>query len=96
MAETGPASEDKVQNQSPPPAESSPVSDSVAQTNLMTLGLGPAMAMVNSYMAHSHSQSLLFANAVQQQQREALAGLSTASESAKRILSIDKDKESAV
>jgi hypothetical protein len=92
MAETGLASEDKVhQDQSPPRAESSPVSDSVAQTNLMTLGLGPAMAMVNSYMAHSHSQSLLFANAVQQQQREALAGLSTASESAKRILSLDKE-----
>jgi len=92
MPETGPTSDDKVQqNQSSPPTESSPVSDSVAQTNLMTLGVGPAMAMVNSYMAHSHSQSLLFANAVQQQQREALAGLSTASESAKRILSIDKE-----
>ena len=92
MAEPGSASEDNVcQNQSPPPAESSPVSDSVAQTNLMTLGLGPAMAMVNSYMAHSHSQSVLFANAVQQQQREALAGLSTASESAKRILNADKE-----
>jgi hypothetical protein len=49
------------------------------------------MAMVNSYMAHSHSQSVLFANAVQQQQREALAGLSTASESAKRILNADKE-----
>lgn len=88
MADQGPASEDK--NQAPHPAESSPASDWVAQTNLMTLGLGPAMAMVNSYMAHSHSQSVLFANAVQQQQQEALAGLSTASESVKRILSADK------
>jgi hypothetical protein len=93
MADPGSASDDKVQqNQSTPPTESSPVSDSVAQTNLMTLGLGPAMAMVNSYLAHSHSQSLLFANAVQQQQREALAGLSTASESAKRILSVGKEQ----
>jgi len=88
MAEQGPAEEDK--NQSPRSAESSPVTDSVAHTNLLTLGLGPAMAMVNSYMAHSHSQSVLFTNAVQQQQQEALAGLSTASESVKRILSVDR------
>jgi hypothetical protein len=81
MAETGSGSEQTV---------NSPASDSIAQTNVMTLGVGPAIAMVNSYMAHSHSQAVLFANAVQQQQREALAGLSTASEGAKRILSGDK------
>src|SRR5215471_8794860 len=75
-------------SQGAPAVESTQAADQVAQTNLMTLGLGPAMAMVHAYLAQAHAQGIMFANSVHQQQQEAMVGLALASESAAKILDL--------
>lgn len=43
------------------------ITDSVTQSSVHTLGLGPAVAAVNGYLGQAQSQSILFANMVNQQ-----------------------------
>jgi hypothetical protein len=55
--------------------------DRVGLTNLLAIGLGPSMAVTNSYLAHSQSLSILLTNSVQQQHQQAIVGLATTSQS---------------
>jgi hypothetical protein len=59
--------------------------DGVGLTNLLAIGLGPSMAVANSYLAHSQSLSILLTNSVQQQHQQAIAGLATTSRSISQI-----------
>ncbi|NVJ96520.1 MAG: RebB family R body protein [Alphaproteobacteria bacterium] len=45
------------------------ITDAVTQANVKVLAEGPAMAMGSIYQALAHSQSILFANMVAEQQR---------------------------
>jgi hypothetical protein len=53
--------------------------DSVGLTNLLAIGLGPSLTATNSYLAHSHSLSILWTNSVQEQHQQAIAGLAITS-----------------
>ena len=68
------------------------VGDSVTQTNLMTLGLGPSVPIASSYLAQAHAQSVLFTNAVQQQYQESITALSVATESVRRIFNLSTEQ----
>jgi hypothetical protein len=69
------------------------VGDSVTQTNLMTLGVGPSTPIAASYLARAHAQAVLFTNAVQQQYQESLTGLSVATESVRRIFNLTTNSD---
>jgi hypothetical protein len=43
------------------------ITDGVTQSSVHTLGLGPATAAVNAYLGQAQSQTILFANMVNQQ-----------------------------
>lgn len=48
------------------------ITDAVTQSNLSTLGDGPAMAMGSVYQSLAHSLGILFENAVAAQQQQAV------------------------
>lgn len=48
------------------------ITDAVTQVNIKVVGEAPAMAMGSLYQAQSHSLSILFENAVQQQSQAAI------------------------
>ncbi len=48
------------------------ITDAVTQVNVKVVGEAPAMAMGSLYQAQSHSLSILFENAVQQQSQAAI------------------------
>ncbi|VWC61592.1 thioredoxin reductase [Burkholderia lata] len=48
------------------------ITDAVTQTNVKVVGEAPAMATGSLYQAQSHSLSVLFENAVQQQSQSAV------------------------
>ncbi|ONT42609.1 thioredoxin reductase [Burkholderia cenocepacia] len=48
------------------------ITDAVTQTNVKVVGEAPAMATGSLYQAQSHSLSILFENAVQQQSQAAI------------------------
>ncbi|MFZ0268826.1 RebB family R body protein [Caulobacter sp.] len=50
----------------------SQITDAVTQSNLTTLGDGPAMAMGSVYQSLAHSLGILFENAVAAQQQQAV------------------------
>jgi hypothetical protein len=62
--------------------------DQVTACNVTALGLGPAVATVNAYLAASMAQQRLFFAAVDQQSHGAMTALATATESVQKILSI--------
>ncbi len=68
-----------------------PSVNQVDEANLITLGLGPALAVANAYLAQSHAQQILFTNSVQQQQNGAIEGLAVTVKSAHQILSIGQE-----
>lgn len=43
------------------------ITDGITQSSVHTLGLGPATAAVNAYLGQAQSQTILFANMVNQQ-----------------------------
>lgn len=71
------------------PGDSMPAfTDQVTACNVTALGLGPAVATVNAYLAASLAQQRLFLAAVDQQGQGAMTSLATATESVHKILSI--------
>jgi hypothetical protein len=80
-----PVTEDLTAAGNPQRAENTSTVDSVTQTNLMTLGLGPSTSITGTYLTQAHAHAVLFTNAVQQQHQESLTGLSVATESVRRI-----------
>ena len=63
--------------------------DQVTATNVTALGLGPAVATVNAYLAASMAQQRLFFGAVDQQSNGAITALATTTESVHKILNIE-------
>lgn len=65
---------------------SSQVTDSVAMTNVATLGVGPSYAALQSMLGQSQSQSVLMANMVSAQKQTAMLGMTTMSKSIEQIM----------
>ena len=63
--------------------------DQVTATNVTALGLGPAVATVNAYLAASMAQQRLFFGAVDQQSNGAITALAATTESVHKILNIE-------
>ena len=63
--------------------------DQVTATNVTALGLGPAVATVNAYLAASMAQQRLFFASVDQQSNGAMTALATTTESVHKILDIE-------
>jgi len=68
------------------------VGDSVTQTNLMTLGLGPSVPIASSYLAQAHAQSVLFTNVVQEKNQESIFAQTAATESVRRIFNLSTEQ----
>lgn len=64
--------------------------DAITQTNSTVLGLGPAFAIVQSFLAQSQAQGVLFANMVQEHQQLGTAGLAATTQSVIQILNPNK------
>lgn len=62
------------------------VTDAVTQASSHVLGLGPAMAGINAYLAQAQAQSVLFANMVNQQQQQALTSLASTVRNVGRLM----------
>jgi len=62
--------------------------DAVTQTNVTTLGSGPALAVDQSLFAQTQAQGILFANMIGDQQRQSAAGLAASLASAARIFGL--------
>ena len=71
------------------------VSDSIAQTNLLTLGQGAAVSVAQSYLAQSQAMAMLFMNAVQQQQQQGAVSLAVVTESLTKLLSGTRRRRTA-
>lgn len=82
--------ESQAGSETAPGAPSSTVSpqitDALTQANVTSLGIGPAFAIVQSFLAHSQAQGVLFANMVQEHQQLSTAGLAATVQSVIQIL----------
>jgi len=67
---------------------SAQVTDAVTQANVTSLGIGPAFAIVQSFLAQSQAQSVLFANMVQEHQQLGTAGLAATVQSVVQLLGV--------
>jgi hypothetical protein len=65
-----------------------PQNNSVTQSSVHTLGLGPATAAVNAYLGQAQSQSILFANMVNQQAQYAEIASTTLGQELSQLFSI--------
>lgn len=59
------------------PYSNQQITDGVTQLSAHTIGIGPAKAAVNAYLRQAQSQSILFANMVNQQQQYATIASTT-------------------
>lgn len=66
------------------------ITDSVTQTSVHTLGLGPAVAAVNSYLGQAQAQTILFANMVNQQAQYATLAATTLTQELTQLFSLDE------
>ncbi|KZC99883.1 MULTISPECIES: RebB family R body protein [unclassified Thalassospira] len=57
------------------------ITDSVAQTNVATMGAGPGFAALQSMMGQAQSQNILMANMVSAQKQNAMIGMTTMTQS---------------
>lgn len=57
------------------------ITDSVAQTNVATMGAGPGYAALQSMLGQSQSQNILMANMVSAQKQNAMIGMTTMTQS---------------
>ncbi|HYB57311.1 MAG TPA: RebB family R body protein [Alphaproteobacteria bacterium] len=73
---------------------SAQITDAVTQANVASLGIGPAFAIVQSFLAQSQAQSVLFANMVQEHQQLGTAGLAATVQSVIQLLGVGGGKES--
>lgn len=64
--------------------------DQVSATNATVLGLGPAVAVVNTYLGQSMAQQQLFIDAVQQQSNDACVARTATIKGVKKILDLDE------
>ncbi|MCK9397227.1 MAG: RebB family R body protein [Methylobacter sp.] len=69
------------------------ITDGVTQTSVHVLGLGPATAAVNAYIGQSQSQSILFANMVNQQAQYANIAAATLTQELTQLLDTGRDEE---
>ena len=70
----------------PPCQVSSQVTDSVAMTNVATIGVGPSYAALQSMLGQSQSQSVLMANMVSAQRQNAMVGMTTMTKGIEQIM----------
>lgn len=68
------------------------ITDSVTQSSVHTLGLGPAVAAVNGYLGQAQSQSILFANMVNQQAQYATLAATTLTEELTQLFNLGNPK----
>lgn len=64
------------------------ITDSVTQSSVHVLGLGPATAAVSSYLGQAQSQTVLFANMVNQQAQYANIAAATLTKELQQIFDI--------
>jgi hypothetical protein len=64
------------------------ITDSVTQSSVHVLGLGPAVAAVNSYLGQAQSQTILFANMVNQQAQYATIAATTLTQELTQLFSL--------
>lgn len=65
------------------------ITDAVTQSNLKVVGEAPAMALGQVYQATAHSLSILFENAVQAQQQQAILAQAATTQGVMQIYSLD-------
>lgn len=66
----------------------SQITDSVTQSSVHTLGLGPAVAAVNGYLGQAQAQTILFANMVNQQAQLATIAAATLTDELGELLKV--------
>ncbi|MEO5336057.1 MAG: RebB family R body protein [Magnetospirillum sp. WYHS-4] len=64
------------------------ITDAITQANVTSLGSGPAISVVQSYLSMSQAQGVLFANMVSNQQQLAIASHATTVEAVSKILNL--------
>ena len=62
------------------------ITDSVAQTNVATMGAGPGYAALQSMLGQAQSQNILMANMVSAQQQNAMIGMTTMTQSVLQMM----------
>lgn len=72
-----------------PTAVNSQITDSITQANVKVIAESPAMAMGNLYQAIAHSTGILFENAVNAQQQQAVAAQAATNQGVMQIYSVD-------
>lgn len=68
------------------------ITDSVTQSSVHTIGLGPAVAAVNAYLGQAQSQTILFANMVNQQAQYATLAATTLTEELSQLFSLGRSQ----
>lgn len=68
------------------------ITDSVTQSSVHTIGLGPAVAAVNAYLGQAQSQTILFANTVNQQAQYATLAATTLTEELAQLFSMGRSQ----
>jgi len=63
------------------------ITDSITQSNVATLAAAPTMAMGSIYQSAAHSTSILYQNAVMQQQQNAICAQAAANQGVIQIYS---------
>lgn len=62
------------------------ITDSVAQTNVATMGAGPGYAGLQSMLGQAQSQNILMANMVSAQKQNAMIGMTTMTQSVLQLM----------
>ncbi|NIY77288.1 hypothetical protein HED22_16670 [Thalassospira sp. HF15] len=62
------------------------ITDSVAQTNVATMGAGPGYAALQSMLGQAQSQNILMANMVSAQKQNAMIGMTTMTQSVLQMM----------
>ncbi|MFZ2404231.1 MAG: RebB family R body protein [Methylobacter sp.] len=75
------------------PSCNAQITDGVTQSSVHVLGLGPATAAVNAYIGQAQSQSILFANMVNQQQQYANIAAATLTQELTQLFTVGDDEE---
>ncbi|HXQ66073.1 MAG TPA: RebB family R body protein [Alphaproteobacteria bacterium] len=88
QGETRPVDQCQDQLRQCPLTVSAQITDAVTQANVTSLGIGPAFAIVQSFLAQSQAQSVLFANMVQEHQQLGTAGLAATVQSVIQLLGV--------
>ena len=68
------------------------ITDSVTQSSVHTIGLGTAVAAVNAYLGQAQSQTILFANMVNQQAQNATISATTFTEELSPLFSLGRSQ----